>query len=767
MKAAARTLGIIPILCIHLWGAVASFSGASAVDQLIEKAIADGKIPGAVLIVGHDGQVVYRKAYGQRAIVPNAESMTIDTIFDCASLTKVVATTSAVMKLSEEGKIRIGDKVTGYIPEFQNGKSDITVQDLMTHYSGLRPDLDLEPAWSGYQTGIAKAVVDPPAGPREVKFVYSDINFVLLGEIVRRVSGQTLDEYTHRHIFEPLGMTNTMFLPSQGLQGRIAPTETLKDGQILRGVVHDPTSRYMGGVAGHAGLFSTGDDLARFCQMLLNKGVNPAADATHPAKLFNAATVDLFTSGHNPLGTTAVRGLGWDIDSPFSGNRGELFPLGKSFGHTGYTGTSLWIDPVSQTYYVLLTNAVHPHDLHKPITPLRRNVATAVAAAVGYPRAGGVPVMTGLDALAAQRFAPLRGKRVGLITNHTGIDKNGRRNIDLMRAQGIKITALFSPEHGFLGLEDKKNIQGTVDGKTGLRVYSLYSEKTMRPTPEMLRDVDVVVFDIADTGTRFYTYATTMAYAMQECAKTRKPFIVLDRPNPITGQHVEGPILDAANRSFVGFFSVPLRHGMTIGELASLFNTEAGIHADLTVVPVAGWRRADWFDGTGLPWVDPSPNIRNLTAALLYPAIAMLEYSENYSVGRGTAEPFEQVGAPWIRGAELANYLNSRDVPGVRAHPVRFRPNSNHLAGVELEGARFTVTDRAVFDAGRFGLELAAALQKLYPGRIDFAKNRKLIGSEDALRRLATGDDPKEIWESEQLPLERFNKTRSKYLLYQ
>ncbi len=766
MRYLPRLIGISVLASTaSLYSAPPDFSGAKTVDTLIAAAIAEHKIPGAVLVVGHQGHVVYSQAYGNRALVPASEPMTLDTIFDCASLTKVVATTTSVMRLFELGKIRPDEKVTTYLPEFQNGKSAITIRDLMTHYSGLRPDLDLEPAWSGYETGIHKALIDVPAGPREAKFVYSDINFILMGEIVHRVSGQTLAEFARTQIFQPLGMVNTEFQPSPVLVPRIAPTERLKTGEILRGVVDDPTARFMGGVAGHAGMFSTAGDLALFCQMMLNKGVNPSAGDEHPTRLFNPSTIELFTSGQSPAGLKAVRGLGWDVDSPFSGPRGVLFPIGTSYGHTGFTGTSLWIDPASQTYVVLMSNAIHPV-IGKAITPLRRNIATAVAAAFGYSHPTRV-VRTGLDVLEEEHFQSLTGKRIALLTNQTGVNRKGQRNVDLMLAAGLQITAILSPEHGFLGLEDQPNVSGTVDRATGIHVFSLFSEGHNRPTPEMLRNVDTVVFDIADVGTRYYTYVTTMAYAMEECAKQHKAFVVLDRPNPITGEHVEGPILDRANTSFVGYFPMPVRHGMTVGELARMFNTEKRIGVDLTVVPVSGWRREDWFDSTGLPWINPSPNMRSLNAALLYPAVGILEYSTNYSVGRGTATPFEWMGADWIDGPALASYLNARPLAGVRSEPVRFTPEGNHYARISIAGIRFSIENRDVLDSGRLGVEIACGLQKLFPGRISFQANQRLIGSSAAVQAFQEGRTPEEILAPEQARLEAFLAIRQKYLLYE
>ncbi len=770
----------LPALLLASTCFAGTFSAGPALDAEIEQAIRDQQTPGAVLLIGHNGQVIYRKAYGNRAVEPRVEAMTADTIFDCASLTKVVATTSALMKLFEQGKFRLNDPINQYLPEFQGGHSPITIRNLMTHFSGLRPDLDVEPVWGGYYTGIQKAYAEKSTAPPGTHFVYSDINYILLGELVHKLTGEMLNRYVEREVFEPLGMRETMFLPPVSLVSRIAPTESVPKGAPpLRGIVHDETTRYMGGVAGHAGLFSTADDLAKFCQMLLNRG------QLNGTRYFSPLTITKFTSPQTPPDQAILRGLGWDIDSPFAGNRGELFPIG-SFGHTGFTGTSLWMDPQTQTYIVLLANSVHPY--RRPaITSLRGRVATITAAALGVDVPGVAltgynetlagpglrrvvmhngRTLTGLDVLETQNFASLQGKRVGLITNHTGVDREGRRNIDRMLAAGVKLTALFSPEHGFAGAEDRENLPDAKDPSTGIRVWSLYG-KTMRPNDAMLRDVDVLVFDIQDVGARFYTYTTTMAYALEEAAKRHIPFYVLDRPNPITGVHVEAPVLDAGLTSFIGYLpGMPVRHGMTMGELARMFNGENRLGADLHVVEMQGWQRGDWFDSTGLVWVNPSPNMRSLSAALLYPGLAMLEYSKNYSVGRGTDAPFELIGADFIKGSELAEYLNSRRVPGVRFYATRFQPVSSNFAGKSIEGVRLLVTNREVVDSAHLGFEVAAALQKLYPGKIDFSLNQRLIGSADAIRAVEGGQDPWQIGSLLEDSLANFTKIREKYLLY-
>ncbi|HKE21785.1 MAG TPA: exo-beta-N-acetylmuramidase NamZ domain-containing protein [Bryobacteraceae bacterium] len=757
-----------------------TFSGAQAADRVINEAIQQGRLPGAVLLVGHDGQIVYRKAYGNRAVYPQTEAMTADTVFDLASLTKVIATTSSLMKLFEEGRFRLNDRITDYFPEFQGGHSTITIRNLFTHFSGLKPDVPLNTPWSGYDTGIKLACTDPPDGPPGVRYVYSDINFILLGELVQRLSGQPLSDYARDHVFQPLGMKETMFQPPVSLRSRIAPTErTPKDGPPLRGVVHDPTARNMGGVAGHAGLFSTADDLSRFAQMMINGGELDGVRFVSPL------TIQKFTEPQSPPDQSILRGLGWDIDSPHSGNRGELFPIG-SFGHTGFTGTSIWIDPSTKTYVILLANSVHPTQ-RPALTPLRGKVATIAAAAEGITvrgitltgynetfTAAGVhrevgrngDTLTGLDVLESEQFKPLAGKHIGLITNHTGVDRQGRRNIDLMKQAGVTISALFSPEHGFMGREDHPGIKDSEDPSTSIRIFSLYGA-TMRPTPEMLKGLDALVFDIQDVGARFYTYETTMAYAMEAAAKAGIPYYVLDRPNPITGTRVEGPLLDSDKTSFVGYFAgIPVRHGMTVGELARLYNGEKKLGANLQVIPMQDWHRGDWLDATNFPWINPSPNMRSLNAALLYPGLCLLESSKNYSVGRGTDSPFEQVGADFIGGRELAAYLNQRQIPGVRVYPTSFTPTESNFKGIHIEGVRFVVTNRELFDSTRLGLEVASAMAKLYPGKIDFTASKRLIGNDDVIRRLQAGDDPRTIQQSLVDSVAAFAKLREPYLLY-
>ena len=355
---------------------------------------------------------------------------------------------------------------------------------------------------------------------------------------------------------------------------------------------------------------------------------------------------------------------------------------------------------------------------------------------------------------------------MGLITNHTGVDRQGRRNADLMLAGGVKVTALFSPEHGISGAEDREDVASTKDAATGLPIWSLYSSAGRRPSAGMLQGIDALVFDIQDIGARFYTYMTTLGYCLEAAAAHHVPFFVLDRPNPITGVRVEGPILDQELVSFVTYLPLPLRHGMTAGELARLFNARKQIGAELHVIAMRDWQPGDWFDATGLPWIDPSLNMRSLNAALLYPGVAMIEASRNYSVGRGTDAPFEQIGADWIRGPELAAFLNGRFIPGVRSYPTRFQPSSSNFQGRLIEGVRFVITDREAFDSARLGLEVASAHGHLYPSKIALGDNRWLIGNRQTMQMLEAGEDPAHIQQAGQEALEAFLRLREEHLFY-
>lgn len=748
-------------------------------DQAVLQAVRDQNCPGGVLWLEHEN-AVYHKAYGNRSLVPTVDPMTEDTIFDLASLTKVVACAPAIMLLVERGQVDLNAAVHAYIPEFAGGgKEAITVRQLMLHTSGLRGDIETQSDWHGQSVAVQKAAAENLVSAPGTVFRYSDINFFLLGEIVQRVTKAPLEEFAARQLFGPLRMTDTGYLPPESKRARIAPTEVV-GGKAYRGVVHDPTARHMGGVAGHAGLFSTAADLARYARMLLNRG------ELDGVRIFKPETVDLMTSVQSPAEISARRGLGWDIDSGYSGPpRGALFPRG-SYGHTGWTGTSLWVDPFSHTFVIFLSNRNHP-DESGNVGELRRTLGTLAAEAVTDfdfdaspgavkrvdPPATRMTAQTqpttlgetlqGIDVLVKQKFTPLKGLRVGLITNHTGHDSERNPTIDLLKhAPEVQLVALFSPEHGIRGVEDQ-HVKDALDETTGLPVYSLYGE-SLKPKPEQLKGLDALLYDVQDVGCRFYTYTATMALAMEACAEQGKQYFVLDRVDPINGITVDGPVLQL-DSSFVAYHRVPLRYGMTIGELAKMYQAERHCQVRLEVIPLQNWRRDFWFDQTGLPWTNPSPNMRNLVEATLYPGVGLLESA--VSVGRGTDTPFELVGAPYCDDVRLARELNAAQLQGVRFVPIQFTPTYSIHNGQLCRGVFINVIDRNSCSAIDVGLEIAKTLYRLYPGQFPIQKLQPLLADQLTLDGLKSDRPLGQIRELWRPALEQFEKVRAKYLMYE
>ncbi|HWP44270.1 MAG TPA: serine hydrolase, partial [Blastocatellia bacterium] len=445
----------------------------AAIDAAVLRSIERQETPGAVVVVGRRGRIVYRKAFGDRALLPRREKMTLDTIFDLASLTKVIATATSIMILVERGQVSLADPVALYIPEFGRfGKERVTVEQLLTHRAGFVPDNEIADYVGVTINPLEKIYELRPAYEPGARFVYSDVGYIVAAELVRRVTGKRIDVFAHENIFKPLGMNDTSYLPlsSEGQPStpaprsltpdRIAPTEN-REGRWMRGEVHDPRAYELGGVAGHAGLFSTADDVAIYCQMILNGGEYAGVRVLAPY------TIERMISAHS-LPTSQMRGIGWDVNTSFSSNRGDLFPVG-TFGHTGYTGTSIWIDPASETFVVLMTSRVHPSDKGN-VTRLRSFVASIVAGAItdippssvfdtltaparqveapraaisrGVPTGPLYPVLTGIDVLERDNFKQLEGRRIGLITNHTGRNREGRSTIDVLAsAKNLKLVA--------------------------------------------------------------------------------------------------------------------------------------------------------------------------------------------------------------------------------------------------------------------------------------------------------------------------------------
>ncbi len=738
------------------------------IREAINEAITQHKVPGAVLWIEHGG-VSRCEAFGNRMIDPRTEAMTKDTIFDAASLTKVMATAPSIMLLIQEGKLKLDAPVCSVIPEYTGGgKETVTIKNLLTHTSGTPSGIPRENLGKTYADGIAAAVAVPLKNPVGARFLYSDINYILLGEVVRRVSGTRIDEFAAARIFRPLAMTDTSYLPSKKKLGRIAPT-TREAKVVVRGVVHDPTSRSMGGVAGHAGVFTTASDIAAYCRMLLNGGKSAAGK-----QIMGADTVKLMTK---PIALPGgiFRGLGWDIESYYSDIKGEAFGP-RSFGHTGWTGTAFWVDPQANAFVILLTNRNHPTEAGAA-RDLRIKVSTLAAEAMGLKKKTASSSTArrqrpkllcgprnGIDVLEARGFSDLKGLRVGLVTNHTGQNLEGKSTIDLLaKAPGVNLVCLFSPEHGIRGTEDREGITDSKDTATGLPVYSLYG-KTKRPLPGQLKNVDALVFDIQDIGCRFYTYMSTMLECMTAAGEQGCRFIVLDRVNPIDGVTVEGPISQGAP-TFVACHPLPLRHGMTAGELAKLFAAENRLKLQLTVIPVEGWDRRKDLAGNGMKWVNPSPNMRNLDAATLYPGVALMEFC-NVSVGRGTDTPFLLFGAPWMDGEKLAAALTAAKLPGLEVTATAFTPAASKFKDEPCKGVRFTVKDRAALQPVRTGIVLATALQQQQPDKLKLDPMQTLLLHPAVLTAIRQGRPPEEtagIWTKD---LAAFEKRRAGFLIY-
>jgi len=756
----------------------------SGIDEAANEAVSSGEIPGVVVLVGRGDDILLHRAYGSRRLLPHPVPMTVDTIFDLASLTKPFGTTLAVMSLVEKGSIKLDAPLGRYLKEFRDKQYDeITIQRLLTHSAGLAaypPNNLVSSGFPSAASAIAKMPLDYPPGSA---FQYSDTGFILLAEAVRRVSGTPLDRYLERTVFKPLGLADTSFHPKVSALPRVAPTEFV-NGVLLRGEVHDQRARLLGGVAGHAGLFSTSADLARIIRMLLNHG------SLDGQRVFDPATVkEMWESAPDShLG----RALGWDVSSAFSKTMAPYFPLG-SVGHLGFTGTAVWIDPKTRSYLIVLTNRVHPYGGGAArIRDLRIRMAAAAGSQlfqppvvadpgpISGPAADGPPpdlrlspgepslpterVLTGLDVLADQKFALLSGHSVGLVTNQTGIDLRGRRAIDLIAAApGVRLQAIFSPEHGLAGVSNT-DVPHSRDVITGRPIWSLYGS-TRRPTSAMLKDITLLVFDIQDVGARYYTYLTTLVYVMEEAAKQKIPVLVLDRPNPINGRVVEGPLMDPDLQSFTAPHTIPVRTGLTIGEFGKLAAAERKIPVSLTVVPLVGWDRDRWFDETGLPWVNPSPNIRSVTQALLYSGVGLLE-ATNLSVGRGTDMPFEVIGAPWIEPRGLADALNRQGLRGVRFDPIWFTPTADVYTNISCGGVRMVVTDREAIRPVTVAFALARTLRERHRDQFRPESIQNLLVNRSTMWAFLRGEVLDRLVAWSEVDRSSFLNRRASYLMY-
>lgn len=729
------------------------------VEAAVRAAIDEKKVPGCVVAIGRRDGVLFEAAYGKRALEPVPEEMTVDTIFDLASLTKPVATAASVAVLADRGQIDLDAPLARYVREFgARGKAGVTVRQLLTHVGGVVVETPLSDYENGERDALRRALGAAPAHLPGARFSYSDVGYLALGELVARASGKGLASFARSEVFEPLGMVDTRFQPPAEALARVAPTERV-EGRVLRGEVHDPRARRMGGVAGHAGLFGTARDLSRFARALLGGGTLEGARVLSPRGL------RAFLAPHDvPDG---VRAAGWDMQTAYSKNK----PPGASrraVGHGGYTGVSMWVDPTLDLFVIVLTNRVHP-DGGGASNELAAHVGGLAIGALGAPAREGegpcaTPTRFGIDALAGRGFEGVSGVRLGLLTNGAARTRDGERTVDrLARAGGVELVRIFSPEHG-LAVDQNGAVASGVDEATKLPIVSLYGGK-LEPPPGSLDDLDVLAVDLPDVGARFFTYASTLHRVMRAAARQGVRVVVLDRPNPLGGHRVAGPVLAGPRASFVNHHPLPIEHGMTLGELAEMMVADEHLPIDLRVVLAPGWRRGMAFAETGLPWSSPSPNLRTPDEVLLYPGVALVE-GANMSVGRGTDTPFELVGAPWVDGAKLARALDAEHLAGVSFEPASFSPKADPYRGIPCQGVRLRLTEPARFEPVRTGLALARALATLYP--IDFRAERMhdMVGDPSVLAALRAGRPVDEIMRSYSAGLDAFMRKRQKYLLY-
>lgn len=746
-------------------------------SRVVETAVAEGLIPGAVLLIGRGESVLYSAAIGERS--PGVP-MTLDTVFDVASVTKSVATGASIARLMQTGQLAASDRVDELLADlvprgFGAEGKPVTVEHLLLHTSGLAPANPVDdyggsgdPLEAAIRVFTARPLRSAPGDA----FVYSDLGYLLLGKIIERISGESLHVFAEREIFGPLGMGDTSFGPIEDERlARTAPTEP----GVPLGVVHDPRARAIRGVAGHAGVFSTGRDLGRFCA-LMSGALGPdspglsgdtVALATRPRFVPSPRRDVEKLGGEQTTDYGTARAYGLDVATPYSSPRGALFPRFRSFGHTGFTGPCYWIDGATDVWYVLMASRLQVEGRAPSLSALRRATADAVARATGVYASPRVPtVLTGIDVLEAEDCARLKGKRVGLITNATGVTARGKRTIDVLHeSANAELVRLFTPEHGLFATMEGEVGDG-LEPVTGLPVFSLYGA-TRQPTPEMLAGLDAVVFDIQDVGVRYYTYSSTLGLTMEACGAAGVEVIVLDRPNPITGLRVSGPRADADRLSFISWRPLPLAHGMTIGELGRMFNTEwGGIGCALEVVKMEGWSRAMWWEETGVPWVNPSPNMRNPTQAVLYPCVGLLEGS-NLSVGRGTDEPFELFGAPWIDGRRLVGALRVAALPGLQFASITFTPEASEFAGELCSGVHVTVVDRSAFRPVEAAMAIMWHLNDLFGDDFNAARGDSRLLSNETFTALMAAEQWRDVPPSWTDDVASFLVQRAPYLLYE
>lgn len=722
------------------------YAQLSALERAIQGSIDRGEISGAVVELGRSDGVLARRALGKLQDSPPTWYLP-ETRFDLASLTKPFTALTLMLVLREHGTLSIDDRVSSHLPEFSaHGKSDVTIRDLLLHRSGLpaaNPLADLR----GDPASQRLRILGVAPSAKRGDFLYSDVNFMVLGLLIEKLTGKPLDQVMRDRLLVPLGLLHTayrrpsaqlgdaaLFAPTE--PARLIPTDPASPTVLLRGVVHDPRARMLDGVAGHAGLFSTAEDLGKLARALLTK------QAPIDQRLLEAMLAPVRFSKQ-------VRGLGWQLRSTDP----------RVFGHYGFTGTSLWVDPSRDGYVVILTSRLYPHGKGSA-DPLRgaihRQAHAAYAADLG---AHDEPVV-GADVLRLDDFAPLKGRKVLLLTNESARLRDGRTTIELLRdAPNVELVALLSPEHG-IDARQGGLVRDAVDHFTGLPVRSLYADSDLGVHAKRLAGADTIVFDLQDVGVRFYTYFSTLHSILRTATETRQRVVVLDRPNPLGGESA-GPVVDEREPTFVHHMRLPLLHGFTAGEFARYVKQEEQLDVDLEVVELRHWQR-DRALAPNQAWAPPSPNLRTRNAVLLYPMLGPFE-TTSLSVGRGTDTPFEVIGAPYVDSAALIAKLG--ELPGLDVEATDFVPRSSTQRGKRCRGLRIRVVDTSRFDPLQSFIRLAEVLIGAHP-QVNAKRLDDLLANRDALEAILRGNAPQAITASWQADLSAFLERRKASLLY-
>jgi uncharacterized protein YbbC (DUF1343 family)/CubicO group peptidase (beta-lactamase class C family) len=720
------------------------------VRSALRKAVAEARCPGGVAYVGDLEHTHFHEACGNRQTYPAAAPAASDTIYDLASLTKVVATTTALLLLREDGVLELDQPVTEHlpIPAFKT----IAIRHLLTHTAGLVAG---KPYYTDAKTidemlqRYASLGLDWTPGTR---WRYSDAGYMILGRVVELAAGDTLDAFCAKRIFKPLGMTETRFCPPAEWAPRCAPTERCPwRKQLVVGKVHDENAAAVGGVAGHAGVFSTAGDLALYCRALLGGKLLPPEVVEEMTRL-----------GQVP--SWPWQGLGWRLD-PWSTRPTGFLPSRTAFGHTGWTGTSLWLDKATKLFAILLGNTCHPTRARRGNDAFRRTFHSGVAKAY-YPDT--VNTHSGLDRVVREQFSAFRGRRVALLTHHAAVDQLSRGILDVFKLDpAVRLHLVYSPEHGLHGTAEAGQ---AVDSKSDLvPLVSLYGDRTA-PSQAELEEVDYLLVDLQDVGSRYYTYAATMKACMAACAKAGKPVVVLDRPNPVNGRVLEGPIAENT-ASHVCWGKVPVRHGMTMGEIALFFQKGEFRATKLKVMvkTLDNWDRGKAFGQCSLPWVPPSPNIPTPETALLYVGMCLFE-GTNLNEGRGTDTPFLVIGAPWLRPKSIIAEVPPEACAGLRLTSVVYTPksipgkaSSPRYQDQSCPGVRIALRDSAEARPFTLALALLSAIRQVHPKDFEWKPFfDTLAGSPDLRQRLDGGEGALSIVESYEPALRAFDARRPK-----